>query len=614
MLRRGLAAASLATAIMGASPRADASGAWASGASLQPVEQRVAISAGPQRVTLWTSLRFSSQAGPMVIIVPAPPGSALDFTSDAWFEALEIATAPRIFPPAGVSPFCPGKSGSPNIFQIDGLVGHAASLAPQEVAVLDDATKVVTWAKQAGVTLPPAVAAELVKLSDVRFLGVAFNAPNGTGITPTLRVSMPSSPPSLPLTLTRAGVQDLRVTAWTIGPGRGNFIGATEVTLSPSSLVWSAKENESDYDARRAEALASDPARFLVEAAGHGPLADSTPIASGTATIDAVVSTFFERAAAYGDGNFDAAACITVAEAALEASLPVAEVCPQASIGLLPPLNNCSESPGAGKTNPSALRCGPGADDLAVALSGVVPAASVITRHALVIPTGGAGFDWPLGFPPKPNVSPVLVAGSVDYDDCNKEGGPPDGGMMSSSSSSSGGVSTGGPIIHDYSGDPGSGVYIEVDLDDLADVSYYDEGCSCSGGYDGPSYESPDSCDGDASSADFDSCSGDATDDSSCSGDSVDTESCSSSGGDSCSGGDGLDSCDAGGGSSGCSGGGGSGCSGGSSFDCSTARGGRRARGPKFSILLVCAIAVLAPLRRRGTKKAREAQRVKKQG
>lgn len=615
MMRRRFHALSISAVIALIGARAEATGGWASSAALQPIEQRVAISAGPQRVTLWTSLRFSTPGGPLVILVPAPPGAALDIASDAWFESLEVATAPRIFPPAGMSPFCPGKSGSPNIFELDGHTGHAASLAPLEVAVLDDASKAASWASAAGITISPALQASLAKLSGVRFLGVSFNAPAGEALTPTLRVAMSSMPPALPLTLTRAGTEDLRVTAWTIGPGRGDFIGGVEVAVSPSSVVWNAKDGESDYVARREAALGSDPSRFLVEAASHQLFGESLSIASGSATIDSIASTFFERAAAYGDGNFDAAACLSLAETALESSSPVAEVCPQASIGVVPPSTNCTESPGPGKTNPGFLRCGPGADDLAIALSGAVPKDTFITRHALVIPAGGDGLDWIVGFPSKAPLSPVINAASVSYDTCNTEGGKPDGGSMSSSSSSSsassGAVSSGGPYIHDYGEDPG-GVYVEIELDDVIDP-IYDEGCSCDSGYNGyASYDSEiDDCSSDTS-ASVDSCSSDTTGDASCSGssDGIDTEGCSGdAGGEACDSSGAGEACSSGGGEA-CSGGGSSGCSGGSSFDCTTSRA-RRVRGPKFSILLLSALAVLAPLRRRGTK-AREAERAAK--
>ncbi|MFT3773394.1 MAG: DUF2330 domain-containing protein [Minicystis sp.] len=609
MLRRSLLLAAVAGALATVPGRADAAGAWvASSPTFSPIEQRVAIAANPGRTTSWTSLRFAEGGGKLGIIVPAPPGSSLDISSDAWFEALEVATAPRLFPPASVDPFCPGKSGSPDVFQLDGQVAHAASLAPQDVALLDDPGKVQAWAAQSGLLVPQAVAAALDNAGGVRFIGVRFDLPAGAGVTPTLRVVTPGGAPRLPLALTPARGEDLRVTTWIFGPNRADLIGATEVTVAPSTIAWNAKTSASDYDDRRASALASDPARFLVEAASHEALSDTMTIAKGSATIDSVVSTFFERAAAYGDGNFDAATCIAAAEQALASTLPVSTSCPQASLGVVAPAPSCTESTGANQTNPAALRCGPGADDLAIALEGLTPKNAWITRQSLVIPSSGLGLDWPIGFTAGAKASPVIACGTVDYEECDSDGGVPDGGMSSSSSSSSSGhPSSSGGVIHDYGPDPGGGVDVEIDWWDDIDTSV-ELGCSCTGPdtYEPPDYSTDDGCSSDSSS-DSSGCDGDGVDTESCSSGSGDTESCSGDGaGDSCSSGGSGDSCSGGGGDT-CSGGGSSGCSGGDITKCSTS-GTHRTRGPRFSILLVCALAVLAPLRRRG-RKARDAER-----
>jgi len=586
--------AAAAGALTAGSARAQAAGAWLSSASLTPTEQRVAVAVGPARTTLWTSLRFDAAGGSVAIIVPAPPGSSLDFSSDAWFEALEVATAPRLFPPSGADPFCPGKSGSPDVFQIDGQVSHTASLATQEVTVLDDAGALASWAAQAGFTVPGAIQDELKKLDNVRFVAVRFTAPAGPGVTPTLRVAMPSAPAMLPLALTHAAGEDLRVTAWLIGAGRADLIGATEVAVSPSSIAWKAKESLTDYDDLVTTALASDPTRFLVDSANHEALGQTMSIADGAASIDSVVSTFFERAAAYGDGDFNASVCIAFADNALVSSLPVAPSCPHAAIGVVPPAATCTESPGPNQTDPAKLRCGPGADDLAVALSGFKPIDAWVTRQSLVIPASGQGTDWFVGFTAGPTASRVIVAGSVDASGC-ADGGAPDGGMSGSSSSgghftsSSSGTFTGSGTGGHTSGAGNGG-------SDGAGSAVADAACSCAGA---GTEAAADSCASDSSSTS--GCSSGSSSDS-CSGDGSSTESCSSNSSDSCSGSSSSESCSGSSGSESCGGGssGGS-CSGGSSDfgKCSTS-GAHRVRAPRFSILALAAVALLAPLRRRG--------------
>lgn len=606
-------------AVAGVAARAEAAGGWIAGASFTPVEQRVAIASSPGgRTTLWTSLRFSSGAGKVAVVIPAPPGTVLDFSSDAWFEALEVATAPRIFPPSGSSPYCPGKSGPPTIFQLDGQVAHMTSLPPQDFAVFDTAAQVSAWAGKAGLSLSPGLAQNLGKMSGVRFIAARFDTSPGAGVTPTLRLVMPSTPAELPLLLTEARSDDLRVTAWVIGPGRGDLLGATEVAVSP--ITWNAASESSDYDDLRSTALASDATRFLVEAAGHAPLADTQMIAEGTATIDSAVSTFFERAAAYGDGSFNAAACVSTAEIALASANPVAQACPFAALGTLDPQSACAESPKAGETDPASLRCGPHADDLAVALSGLVPQSAIITRQALVIPAGGHGLTWPLGFQSGGAMqSAVHQASNIESKDCHVDGGTSSSSSGSTSSSSSSSSSGHGGVIHEVPDDSGggySGDGFEVDLEAVFDATP-DMSCDCSGS--DASYDTSDSCS--ASDGTGDSCSssdGGGYDGDTCSSSEAGSDSCAgSSSGESCSGGDAGEAC-SGGGDAGeacsggsdfgdaCSGGGSSSCSGGgSSFDCTTARSGRP-RGPKFSILLISLLAVLAPLRRLGRKRRGE--------
>jgi hypothetical protein len=501
-----------------------------------------------------------------------------------------------------VSPFCPGKSGSPTVFSIDGQIGHTASLKPQDVTVLEDVSSVSSWAAQANLVVPGTLLTALGALSGVRFVGVRFNAPSGPSVTPALRVSMPGTPAMLPLALTSAASGGLRVSAWVIGQGESNLIGAVQVATSPKSLVWQAGAQSSNYDDLTGSSLASGSDTFLIEATNHEALSQNVSIAQGTAFIDGVVTTFFSRAAAYGDGSFDSAACIAAASPALESTSVVAAVCPHAEYGVIDSTATCTESPGPGQIDPSTLRCGIGADDLALALSGLTPGSTWLTRQTLIIPSDANGVDSLLGLVDGAAVSPVIQAYSVDVSDCGDGGaetGSSSSGSPTTSSSSSGGVgpatgSTGSSSMTSSGsgdgagGDQSSGSGAGDVLGTAADVS---DGCdgtsdgSCSGSSDGSS------SDGSSGSCDSGSDSSGSSD--SCSSGSSSSDSCSSGSGssDSCSGGSSSDSCS--GGSSGDS------CSGGDAFKCETA-GAHRVRGPRPSIVLMLAIAVAAPLRRRG--------------
>ncbi len=606
MLHRALFAASLGCVLGTVSGHAWAAGAWLPSGTFKPVEQRVAVASGPDRTTLWTSLRFDASAGPVGIVVPAPPGASLDFSSDAWFEALDDATAPRIFPPSGVSPFCPGGMGPDHLFENTGSTGHTPSLKVDDLAVLDDVTAVSTWASQGGLDLAPDAEATLGSLSGVRFVALRFQAPGGAALTPTLRIAMPGAPPMLPLALTRASAGDLRVTTWLIGEQRGYVVGSTPVKLPPSSLWWEAKEKKSNYEDQRHKGLfAQGGDGTLLECAGHGPLVDNLSIAEGTASIQGIVTTFFERASSYGDANVDPSSCIAQAAVVLGQPSKVAASCPRADLGVIDGVPTCKEAPTGGEIDPAKLRCGGSSDDLAVALSSLSPAEAWLTRQTLEIPSGQAGADWSLAFVNGPAMKPILTAKGVDLSGCSgssSSSSSTSAGPSSSSSSSStvsvgAGVVSGGSQSSGVGSGPGSG---GSGGDDASGPDVYvDTSCNCSGPVDTSGYDSSsDSCD----SADTggDSCDSSETGGDSCSsadgGDSCD----SSSGGDSCDSGGGGESCDGGGGDVDCSGGGGDLDCGGGGADCSIGKGAQRRRGVKLSPIALSLIAVIAPLRRRG--------------
>jgi hypothetical protein len=589
------------------SGHARASGAWISSGALEPIEQRVAVSVGPDRTTVWTSLRFDAAAGNVGIIVPAPPGSSLDFSSDAWFEALEVATAPRVFPPSDESPYCPGQSGPATVFDLAGQVAHTKSLPVDDLVVLDDAGAVALWAAEGGLDLPPALATSLGALGGVRFVAVRFAAPGGPAITRTLRVAMPGAPPLLPLALTHAGSKPLLVTSFMIGAGRATVGGSVPVTLPPADLAWDAKAKKSNYaDARAAVLAAEGSDGLLTECAGATPLATNLSIAGGTASIEGLVTAFFDRTAAYGDSLVDPAPCIASAAVALTSSSPVAASCARADLGIVDPAPACVESVPVGGVDPAKLRCGGVADDLAVALSGLYPTDTWVTRQSSQIPAGKAGADWPLVFNGGDPVSPVRTAKSLDIAGCS--GGSTSGATGATSGGMSGGVTvsssgatgSGGPIFAGSGGSSASGGVGSGQVGGSNNSSGsgtinpqpLDTSCGCSGTVDTSNTSSSDSCDG-SSDTSSGSCSGDSSSSDSCSGDSSSGDGCDgSSSGDSCSGSSGGESCDSGGGDLDCSGG---------SSDCSAfgARGKRRIA-PRFSVLALALVGLIAPLRRRG--------------
>lgn len=528
--------------------------AWLASSELTPVEQRIAVALGPERTTVWTSMRFVAPPGPVGFVVPVPSGASVDRSSDAWFEALELATAVRVFPPTNASPACPGVEVAADARPFDLGTGleHVPSLSPAEVTVLDGAGGVAAWASSCGLELSGELAAALGATGAPRFVGVRLTSPGGQSLGPTLRVVLPSSQAVLPLALLRSGADELRVTAFVVGEGRAALVATTAAAVRDEDLAWLANEGRSNYAELRTESLdAVGPASSLLEASSHEALAASIPIDGGRASIDGAVITYFERAIGYGDTDGDATTCIATAASALAATWLVGAGCPEGALASEQDGPPCTETDTPSVVSPSALRCGKGADDLAVALAGASPASTWLTRYALRVPPSARGVDLAIGLKEEGALVPTRVAEKVDASGCPAIGGAggggsehpgrddgqaPNGGAAAPDQPSSGGATRGGANDDDLPMDPSpaSGVTIDASCDgsSTSATSEGDGDASCGG--DSSSSTADDASDGCASTdgaadpSSEDSCDSASTSDSS-SSDSCDSGSSSGS-------------------------------------------------------------------------------------
>jgi hypothetical protein len=476
-----------------------------------PLEQRVALAIGPDRTSLWTQLRVDVPSGELAIVAPAKEGASLDIASAAWFEALELATAPRILPPPGAQVGCPGESPVADPVLVEGQLFHEATLAPVEVLVLEDATDVAAWAAGRGLEVSPALAAGLAALEPTRFVALRFSAPHGVGLTPALRITGPDRAPVLPLMLTEAGDQPLLVSTWTLAEGSARPSGPA-AALVDAQLVYDAATASSNYGALRSAALAvAGSGSALLEASGRDLLLGGAVVGRAPTghVIPELVRGYFDRAAIYH--GVDGAACASAAAAALASAQAIGHSCARAALGFVG-AGGCSESSAGGEVDPAALRCGV-ADDLAVALSGQVAAAAWVTRHSLQIPAGGAGALRDVASASEPARSPAHSAGAIEQVGCGDGGGGGDGGAGSGAGHQR--VIVPVPVYADPGcgssnvGEPVDYESVEVaDEGDAPDAYYYqDEGCSgqpgeSTGAYDEYETTAPDSgddCGGDTS-------------------------------------------------------------------------------------------------------------------
>jgi hypothetical protein len=629
-----------------ASRHAVAVGFLAKSSAATPGELRVAVAVGPSRTTLWAQMRVAdSQPGPLALIVPAPLGARLDLASDAWLEALEVATAPRVLSPKDVVASCPGSPSSNDRLHIVGELGHDASAHPLELRLLDSADAVAEWGNKNGLTVSSPMRASLAALSPMQFLVVRISSPGGEALTPTVRINAPGGQALLPLLLTKAGDQPLLITSWLLGESRLVTSPGIATAIDEGAIVFDAASGESNYAQVRANALGGAQAQWL-ESARRDQWWAAHPLAQRS-VIDGVIDTYFKRAASYQGGPIDAAACVTAAGMHLAGTARVGVSCPRTAAGVVGSAAPCEEKVSAGEIDPDDLRCTQAIDDLAVALSELSLPKVWLTRASRVIAAGETGAALTVASAPGAEVVPIYTAASVDTTSCN------DAKRPATPSSDPGdkpkGKTVNVPVyaVRDSCSSDHTLMYMrEVPANQSTPDYYYYRESDCSGdatatyaGYgdagsgsnstggttgSDPEVDVDGDCDGGSSSsnvANGDQCSGDpegATSSEDCNADTGsgagadDWGDCdggdAAGAGDACDGGDfgGGDSCSGGGGDfDGCSGGGsagGSGCSGGSGAGDCAIQGHARARRPRLSMVVFFSLLVIAPLRRRARK------------
>src|SRR5262245_11428193 len=116
-------------------------------------EASVALSVSSEQSTSWLSLRLAGPSPKLALVIPLPAGSAVDRSSTAWFEALELATAPRIALPAGAEASCRDPDADP--LDDTARTEHEPALAASELAVLDGIAELTAFAGEHELELTP---------------------------------------------------------------------------------------------------------------------------------------------------------------------------------------------------------------------------------------------------------------------------------------------------------------------------------------------------------------------------------------------------------------------------------------------------------------------------
>jgi len=465
-------------------------------------EVRVAVSSTGARTSRWVSLHVHGTATAFAWVVPVKPSAFVDLSSDAWLESLEDATAPRVVPP-DVSPPC-GAGG----VEVDGDLAHTTTTVPDSVATAADVATLGNTLAGWGLTVTGDLAPllEAAGADGDSFVALLYSSAAPDVTTRTLRI-VDASSASIPLALT-SGSSTLAVTAYTFTTGGVTVGTGPLLTLDQALLLWQAN-GTSTYGPVSQTLLTTNPGSWLLETTGHAELFNGE-VVPGSGAVPALTPTYFSRAWTYGDASGAPSACSAAALAVSTSPSTVAVACPAGALARVGD-GTCEEAPVAEQIAPDALRCGGIADDLAIALSGMSPDGTWLTRARSVVSPGAFGDDTALAPAEETSTTGPVVSCSGYGEACGGSSGGAPNPTGGTTSGGSGAPPSGGGTT-DPGGGNGAGSAVSNVVGAALDASSStDDGC----GGDSSSDDSGDSCNGDSGGGDAggDDCSGDASPD-----------------------------------------------------------------------------------------------------
>ncbi|HMI89390.1 MAG TPA: DUF2330 domain-containing protein [Polyangiaceae bacterium] len=264
------------------------------------IEVRYALALSAAQTTRWASLRFDRFPTAAAWILPVRPGARIDEVGDAWFEALELATAPRV-----VAPPCGDGGASPPKIAIERRPSRGSGVPPLRTALLDDVPALRAFAQSWGLELTPEMEGRLGEVTERGFalLALVYSGPPSATATRTVRITDDAFP-WVPLLLTVAGDDPIEVKTFVLAETRTRLGPGPELEIDGARISMT-KDGATNYAAElRSALLGARGASFVAEAAGHDLLFEG---ARGPANLEpspALAPAYFRLAG--GDDHNDA--------------------------------------------------------------------------------------------------------------------------------------------------------------------------------------------------------------------------------------------------------------------------------------------------------------------
>lgn len=370
---------------------------------------RMAFAVSPTRTVLWDQFAYTGDPKDFSWVLPVRPGAYVEESTDAWFEALEAFTVPRVLsPPLSCArsdeSFSCGSSSSDSLAAsgsagpVNGgvTVVHQGTVGPYETVTLNSTNPnaLVAWLTQHGYVVPPNIEPIIDAYVAEKFDFLALRLAPGQGISQMspVRVVTPGGDWELPLRMVAAGVGSfVGITLFVIGEQRFSMPDLPMLTINPADLVFDFADGTSNYLELRSARLAANEGRtFLTTFARRGAFHEPSQLPSGgtanfrTQNNFQPISTLGELYFAQAAENDDTFASCFSALAQLDSTLPVVESCD--------PLDpNCTPPPPSALPS-SSFRCEPWTD-LEAAMIGMHPNQVWLTRLEMNLPATALDAD-----------------------------------------------------------------------------------------------------------------------------------------------------------------------------------------------------------------------------
>jgi hypothetical protein len=337
------------------------------------------------QTVLWDQIQYQGDAAEFAWVLPIKPGARIEQGTAAFFETLEGYTARDVQAPpvscgGGPNIGCGASAklaGPEDAFGAAGAGGgtgasnpvnvvHEGTVGPYETVTLHTSTPgaLNTWLAQHNFNVDPSTQPVIDEYVSEGFDFIALRLQPGQGIqamTP-VRVISPGASPTLPLRMVSIGTgAKVPIVLHVIGEGRWTVSNFPEAKVQENLLAWNFADNSSNYAKLREAALAMN--------GGKGWLtAFAQPQFFSTSNV---YITQNSGPSAFGRAYMQQA--FQDKEIAMQCTLPdistsgvVTNPCPPGEAWDSP---NCGTVP-SGAIDARSLGC-PGADDLAVALTGM---------------------------------------------------------------------------------------------------------------------------------------------------------------------------------------------------------------------------------------------------